>query len=173
MTTCPSCKSPVDVPADHDAETIRCGICWAEVEIGIHELAPIPASVEMAEEAKPVPKADHFAGIPGRPAPGMAPLEDLLRNVGERMPHLLKPVKVKKSKQIEAPPPTVVESHRPSARRVEEEGLRRKRGAKQSSYAIEADKSEEEAASSSKPLLAVIVAVVVFFVAFLVFQYLF
>ena len=109
--------------------------------MGIRELQPVEV-VEKPEEVKTAPKADLFAGISGRPAPGMAPLEDLLRDVCERMPHLLKPVKVKKSKKAESPPPPVVESRRPAARRVEEEGLRRKRGVSQSSYAMETEKAE-------------------------------
>src|SRR5207253_467326 len=126
MITCPSCKSPVEVPAGYDAETIRCGICWAEIDVGIRELQPVEAAIG-EEVILASPEADPFVGIPGRPALGMAPLEDLLRTVCARMPQLLQPVKVKRSKPMEVPPP-VVKAPRPAEPRVEEEGLRRKRG---------------------------------------------
>ena len=55
--------------------------------------------------------------------------------------------------------------------RVEEEGLRRKRGGTLSSSAIGAELAKEDA-ETSKPLLGIIAAVVVFVVAFLAFRYL-
>ncbi|CAN5502840.1 hypothetical protein BH11PLA2_BH11PLA2_03720 [soil metagenome] len=104
-TRCPACRHPVDIPADHAEETIRCGICWADVNLGPRfvpvELTEAPAKVrtvitpriEIKEdiEVTPPPRAyaDPFANLPGRPSKGHLPLEDLLRRVVQRVPALM------------------------------------------------------------------------------------
>ncbi len=84
--TCPSCRSAVSIPADHAESTIRCGICWTEVDAGVRPkppavpvVAPQPAVPPIAVAKRTVPE------IPGKPLPGMAKLEERMRHAAARL----------------------------------------------------------------------------------------
>jgi len=120
VLTCPRCRSPLEVPADHAGASIRCGICWAESPVPPHD----EPEAEVFDEPLVLVQGDVFASVGGRPAKGMAPLEDLLRRVAARVPQLLRatppePVLLKASGVVKA---------RPAIRSRVEEGLRRPRG---------------------------------------------
>jgi hypothetical protein len=103
-TRCPECRHPVDVPDDHRERLIHCGICWAEVDLGeraapveLIAVADVPVaepsrvnSKAVAPPSKPAGKIDPLAHVPGFPVKGMAPLEEVLRRVVERMPALIR-----------------------------------------------------------------------------------
>src|SRR5689334_31263 len=96
--TCTSCRSPIAVPADHAADTIRCGICWTEVAV---PKVPVikPAAAAPAAKPKSGATAGPGSGVtkgsgvqvaaalpPGaKPAAGMARLEALLHSAGGRL----------------------------------------------------------------------------------------
>lgn len=153
---CPSCKSPVEVPADHFEATIRCGICWAEVIVE----RPVMETSEPVADAVELRPAE--AGIPirafvGKPAKGMEPLEVLLAGVAEKLPHLYTAPEAVAVEDVvaEAPPPKRV-----VAKRREEEGLRRKRGTE--SRMTSREQAGEPATNSvAKLALLLLVAAVV------------
>jgi hypothetical protein len=96
---CPSCRSPVTVPADFADTTIRCGICWTEVPVPKAENAPVlkPVSQPAVPTAKPLPANGSGAAKPSgvrvaaalpdgaKPAAGMARLEALIHKAGTRL----------------------------------------------------------------------------------------
>jgi hypothetical protein len=166
MVTCPSCKSPVEVPDDFEDEKIRCGICWSLVDVGFRDLQPVAVGV-VVEDVKLEERPDPFEHMEGRPAIGMGPVEDLLRNVSERMPHMFTAPKIKASQRIQMS--EAERAKKPIAPRMEEEGLRRKRGV-QSSFAMPME-PEEEKKPSMMPLIMVVVMMVMCAAAFLVFRY--
>lgn len=126
MPTCPKCRSPVDVPDDHDADTIRCGICWAEVAL---EPRPRDAGTMPAAERQPAPPPDPFEHVPGLPLPGMAPFEDVLRGLAIRMPHLF--VAPPPPKRPPAPAqPVTIEPRQIDPPDDDLDELRRRRGVK-------------------------------------------
>lgn len=96
--TCTGCSSPIDIPADHEEPTIRCGICWTEVTIpksaGTGTAKPAArastAPVAKAIPATPVPPVSTprvAAALPAgaKPTSGMAPLEALLTKANARL----------------------------------------------------------------------------------------
>jgi hypothetical protein len=75
------------VPADHVEPTIRCGICWAEVDLGVRPTSPTkPAPVTPSPAAPPVAVAKRPAPVlPGKPIPGMVKLEERMRRAAARL----------------------------------------------------------------------------------------
>jgi hypothetical protein len=88
--TCTSCRSAIDVPADHAEDTIRCGICWSENALA-PKAAPVVAPAKavarpVAQLLPPKPaRPSAVTAIPAKAASGVTRLEGLIHKAAAKL----------------------------------------------------------------------------------------
>jgi hypothetical protein len=82
---CPSCRAAVSVPAEHAESTIRCGICWAEVDLGVRPTTPAKPALVPPPPAAPAVAKRPAPVLAGKPIPAMAKLEERMRRAAARL----------------------------------------------------------------------------------------
>lgn len=88
---CSGCRSPIGIPTGCTDATIRCGICWTEVEL-VAQPVPLVPVVPKPTLAKAVPLVAKAvvrvaAALPtgARPAAGMAKLDALIQKASLKL----------------------------------------------------------------------------------------
>ena len=82
---CSGCRSPIEIPTGCSDATIRCGICWTEMEL-VAQPIPIISAKPKPMLAKAVPlvakavvRVASALPVGARPAAGMAKLDALIQ----------------------------------------------------------------------------------------------
>jgi len=88
---CNGCRSPIEIPTGCSDATIRCGICWTEMEL-VAQPIPIISAKPKPTLAKAVPLVAKAivrvaAALPtgARPAAGMAKLDALIQKASLKL----------------------------------------------------------------------------------------
>ena len=88
---CSGCRSPIGIPAGCTDATIRCGICWTEVERVAQPVPLVPAMPKptLAKTvplvAKPIVRVAAALPSGARPAAGMAKLDALIQKASLKL----------------------------------------------------------------------------------------
>ncbi len=88
---CIGCRSPIEIPTGCSDATIRCGICWTEMEL-IAQPIPVISAKPKPTLAKAIPLVAKAvvrvaAALPtgARPAAGMAKLDALIQKASLKL----------------------------------------------------------------------------------------